>query len=171
MTISIINNLQTDYSQLLEISEHRLILERELVKESNLDVRDKKGRNALYWAIKTSHKHNTELLLEYGISLMVQPNLHALFHSIQSNYLDLFSYFLKSGQNINMQNTKKQSLLMVAIESKNMMMIRYLVSHGINLQIKDINGETAFEYAQKSKNKMIYDIIHYKLLLQKMKNA
>ena len=163
------NNTENHYNELLDITQNRLMLEKRLLINSNINVRDKKGRNALYWTIKTSHKYNTNLLVEYGISLMVTLEKHALFHTIHHKNLDFFIYLIDSGENINMTNEQQQSLLMAAIEEKNIIMIRYLLGHGIHLQLKDKQGKTALDYAKASNNQMIFDLIHYKLLLQEMK--
>ena len=163
------NNTETHYNQLLDIVQSRLMLEKRLLTKSNIDIRDKQGRNALYWTIKTSHKHNTNLLVKYGISFMVTPEKHALFHTIRYKNVDFFTYLLELGENINMINEQQQSLLMVAIEEKNIMMIRYLLAHGIHLQLKDKQRKTALDYAKASNNQMIFDLIHYKLLLQEIK--
>ena len=154
-----------EYTQLLDMAENRLMLEKSLVKKSNIDNRDREGRNALYWAIKTSHKHNIEVLLKENISLMVKPHLHALFHTIRNNNLDFFLYLLQIKEDINMKNGSMQSLLMVAIEERNVMMVRYLISHGINLQIQDNRGRVALDYAKHSNNQMIYDLVYYKLMV------
>ena len=161
------NNIE--YNQLLDIAESRLMLEKSLVKKSDINIRDRQGRNALYWAIKTSHKYNIEILLKYNISLMVKLNTHALFHTIKSKNLDFFVYLLKLKEDINMRNGSMQSLLMVAIEEKNIMMIRYLINHGINLQIQDNKGKVALDYAKQANNQMIFDLIHYKLVINQSK--
>jgi len=159
----------TEYNQLLEMAENRLMLEKSLLKKNEINARDKQGRNALYWAIKTSHKHNIDFLLKHHISLLVKLNTHALFHTIKSKNLDFFVYLLQLKEDINMRNGSMQSLLMVAIEEKNVMMIRYLINHGINLQIQDNKGKVALEYAKQSNNQMIFDLVHYKLMIAKTK--
>jgi ankyrin repeat protein len=169
MRNKIVDYRQNPYSELLDIAQSRLMLEKDLVIQSNIDIRDKQGRNALYWTIKLLHKHNTNLLIKHGISLMVEPKKHALFHTIRSKNLDLFSQLITSGENINMLNEDNQSLLMVAIEEKHLLMIRYLLGHGINIHLKDNKNQTALDYAKDSNNQMIFDLIHYKLLLEKIK--
>lgn len=155
---------------LLEMAQNRLMLDEHLVAHANLDVRDKKSRNALFWAIKTSHKHNTDLLLTYNSSLFVQPNYHALFHTIKYNDLRTFTLLLELGEDINMTNSDEQTLLMIAIKEENIMMVRYLINHGINLYVHDRHGKTALDYAKKRNNQMIFDLVHYKILYQKLQN-
>ena len=68
-----------------------------------------------------------------------------------------------------MRNRSMQSLLMVAIEEKNIMMVRYLINHGINLHMQDNRGRVALDYAKLSKNQMLFDLVHYKLMISKSK--
>lgn len=170
MTRLMIENIPTQSEHFLEMAQERLMLEEFLVANVNIDARDAYGRNALFWAIKTSHKHNTDLLLSYGVSLMVKPNYHALFHTIQSNNLETFSFLLELGEDINMVNEKAQTLLMTAIEKENSMMVRYLINHGIDLYAEDIHGLTALDYAKKAEDSMVFDLVHYKILYEKIQN-
>ena len=167
MTKLMVNTLLTQSERLLEMAEERLMLEEFLIANADINVRDSYGRNALFWAIKTSHKHNTDLLLTHGISLMVKPNYHALFHTIQSNNLETFSLLLGLGEDINMINEEGQTLLMTAVEKENTMMVRYLINHGINLYAKDNNGLAALDYAKKAKHSMVFDLVHYRILYEK----
>ncbi|HHS92983.1 MAG TPA: ankyrin repeat domain-containing protein [Campylobacterales bacterium] len=159
------NSTQSEY--FLEMAKERLMLEEFLVENVDVNQRDAEGKNALYWAIKTSHKHNINLLLSHGVSPMVKPNYHALFHTIRSNNLEAFALFLGSCNEINMQNERGQTLLMVAIEMENSIMVQYLINHGINLFTKDKNGFTALEYAKKAKNRMVFDLVYYKIVYEK----
>jgi len=47
--------MRSDYHSLhlLELVEQRQVLEERLVLQSNLNIRDNEGRNALYWAIQS----------------------------------------------------------------------------------------------------------------------
>ncbi|KIM08770.1 MAG: hypothetical protein KU29_03325 [Sulfurovum sp. FS06-10] len=100
MTKQMVDTISTQNEPLLEMAQERLMLDAFLVKNSNIHARDNHGRNALFWAIKTSHKHNTHLLLNHNIDLMVQPNYHALFHTIVSNNFEIFLLLLEFGENI-----------------------------------------------------------------------
>ena len=150
----------------VDTAQESLMLETFLFEDRDMNVRDSEERNALYWAIKTSHKPNIDLLLKHGVSLMVKPNYHALFHTIESNNLEAFALLLKECQEINMLNKKGQTLLMKAIQKENPVMVQYLINHGIHLDTKDMNGLTALDYAKKAKNRMVFDLVYYSSLSQ-----
>jgi ankyrin repeat protein len=170
MTKQMVDTISTQNEPLLEMAQERLMLDAFLVKNSNIHARDNHGRNALFWAIKTSHKHNTHLLLNHNIDLMVQPNYHALFHTIVSNNFEIFLLLLEFGENINMTDEENKTLLMTAVEEENVMMVRYLINHGVNLNAQDIDGLTALDYAKKVKNSMVFDLVHYRILYEKIEN-
>ncbi|CAA6807616.1 MAG: Unknown protein [uncultured Sulfurovum sp.] len=167
MTRFKVNRMVTQSQNFLEMAKERLMLEEFLVENVDINARDTDGQNALFWAIRTSHKHNIDLLLSHNISLMVKPTYHALFHAIQSNNLETFSLLLELVKDIKMRNDKGQTLLMTAIEQENTIMVQYLLNHGINLYAKDMNGLTALDYIKKVKNRMIYDLVYYKSIYQK----
>jgi len=157
-------DVQSQY--FLDMVQERLMIEAFLLADVEINIRDNEGRNALYWAIRTSHKHNIDLLLKHGISLMVKPNHHALFHTIESNNLGTFALLLKVCKEINMLNNKGQTLLMTAIQQENSVMVQYLINHGIRLDTRDIYGFTALDYTKKSKNRMVFDLVYYATLSQ-----
>jgi len=150
----------------LDMVQERLMIEVFLLDDVDINIRDYEGRNALFWAIRTSHKHNIDLLLKHKISLMVKPNHHALFHTIESNNLETFALLLKRCKEINMLNEKGQTLLMTAIKKENSVMVQYLINHSIRLDTEDIYGFTALDYAKKAKNRMVFDLVYYSSLSQ-----
>lgn len=161
--------MEQNYQELnlIEMAKHRLMLEEFLVKKANLDIRDNNYRNALYWSIKFRHRHNTDLLLKYQISLMVSHNLHALFHTIKYNDIDTFIILLKlEATDINMRNDQEETLLMKAIKAESVPMVRYLINHGANLYLSDYQNRTALDYAKACKNSYVFDLVHYRILYE-----
>ena len=156
-------------THLLDMCEHKLLLEEFLVKKSDINIRDNEGKNALYWAIKNQSIRNTSILLKYKIDLMVSSELHALFHAVESQNLSALIALLKEGLDINMQNTTGQTLLMKALEVESIMMVRYLVNHGADLDIMDEEYNMAIDYAKLCKNSDVYNLIYYKLLYEELK--
>jgi len=162
--------MNTNYHDfhLLEMAEHKLMLEEFLVKKANLQVRDKESRNTLYWAIKNRSKHNSILLLKYKIDLMVADDLHAIFHAISSDDIETFTYLLDSKVvSVNMKNIIGESLLMRAIHVESIPMVRYLINHGADLYTSNDDGATAIDYAQHCKNRDVYNLVHYRILYEK----
>ena len=151
-------------THLIELVEQREVLTEALLKESHINSRDKQGRTALYWAIKNHSKHNVNLLLKNEIGLKVSFSKHALFHAMECNNTEALFQILESGANINLQDEKGRSLLMVALKAENIMMVQLLISKGIDLYIMDENHDMALDYAKKCKNKNVHDIVYYKAL-------
>ncbi len=156
-------------THIIELVEQRELLTEDLLRESHIDSRDRQGRNALYWAIKNHSKHNVAILLKNEIGLKVNFSQHALFHAIACNNTEALVQLLALKSNINLQDEKGRSLLMVALESENIIMVQLLISKGIDLYIMDENYDMALEYAKKCKNKNVHDIVYYKLLNDKTK--
>lgn len=162
--------MNNDYHdlRLLEMAEHRLMLEEFLVKKANLQVRDKESRNTLYWAIKNRSRHNTTLLLKYKIDLMVTDTLHAIFHAISSHDIETFIYLLDSNLvNLNIKNIIGESLLMRAIDVESVPMVRHLINHGADLYASNDDEAMAIDYAQHCKNRDVYNLVYYRILNEK----
>lgn len=161
--------MNTDYHSLylLELVEQRQPIDENLINQSNINVRDSKGQNALYWAIKNHSKRNVTLLLEHNVSLCVAHKLDAFFHAIESGNLEALMILTDLGLNIDIQNDKGQTLLMKALESENIMMVQYLLNKGIDLYLMDDKYDMVEEYAKRCKNQRIFELVHYKILNDK----
>ena len=161
--------MNNDYhsTHLLEIVEERQPLDKNIISKSNINVRDKKGRNALYWAIKNHSKRNVGLLLEHNISLTVASKLDAFFHAIASQNLDALMELCSIGLNLDVQNDKGQSLLMKAIEAEDIMMVQSLINQGVDLYLMDDKYDMAIDYAKRCKFKRVFELVHYTVLNDK----
>lgn len=155
-------------SHILEMAEQKLMLEEFLVQKSNVYSRDLNGRNALYWAIKHRSQHNVKLLVKYSISLMVEPDLHALFHTIASDDYETFVYLLNLGLSIDMVNFCGQTLLMKAIQAESVSMVRYLINHGADLYLLDDVYNMAIDYAKECQDKKVYELVHYRMVYDEL---
>ena len=154
---------------LIEQTKHREPIEAHSINHLNLIQRDTNGRNALYWAIKNQSKHNVVLLIKKKVSLMVQSNVHALFHTVESNNLEALVYLLKLGLNIHLQDNDGKTLLMKAIEKNSFIMVQYLINYGSDLDLMDNNYDMAIDHAHRLKNKKIIELIHYKSIYEASK--
>ena len=156
---------QTYYQvDILDMAAQKLLLEEFLLKQSDTNTRDSQGRNALYWAIYHKSRHNVRLLLKYGSSLKVTPNLHALFHAIDCNDYETFAELLELGLDINMINECGQTLLMRTIKAESVQMVRYLINHGADLYLLDNNHQMAIDYAKEIDNQKVYELVHYRMV-------
>jgi len=67
---------------LIDRVKRGLIVSDDYLKSVDINSRDDRGNNALYWAIKKKHRYNIQMLLENKISLEVSYRIHALSHAI-----------------------------------------------------------------------------------------
>jgi ankyrin repeat protein len=149
---------------LLEQMEQRQPLDENLISKSNLNIRDTKGRNALYWAIKNHSKRNVAMLLKHKVSFTVAPKLDAFFHAIETGNLEALMILISTGLNIDLQNDKGQSLLMKAIEHENIMMVQYLINQDIDLYLMDDKYDMALDYAKRCSFQRVFELVHYTVL-------
>jgi len=164
-------NSSYHHAHILQMAKERLMIEEFLVKKSDLSIRDAEGRNSLYWAIKHKNRYNIQMLLKYNISLMVEPNLHALFHAISSDDYGTLQELLKLNLDINMTNEVGQTLLMRAIQVESVMMVRYLINHGADLYLMDDEHNMAIDYAKHCKNRDVFNLVHYRIKYEELMEA
>jgi ankyrin repeat protein len=150
--------------QLLDLVANRQPLSKEMVVKLDLGQRDAEGKNSLYWAIKNKSKRNVTLLIEHGVSLMVTPGKHAMFHAVETNNIDALMVLMEKGLNVNIHNETGQSLLMKALEIESLVMVQYLINCKIDLYMMDDNYDMAIDYAKKCKETNLYELVHYKVL-------
>jgi ankyrin repeat protein len=115
-----------------------------------VNFRDEKGRNALYWAIKNRHTYNAKLLIEFESSLMVAPKLHALFHAIEEGHYELIILLVQSGISPNIIDKNGRSALMAAIEKEQFRTVCFLIRNGADLFQMDGHYDMALDYASRS---------------------
>ncbi|UFH58303.1 ankyrin repeat domain-containing protein [Sulfurovum mangrovi] len=132
-----------------EVKEKRDLSYQVLIGEE-VNLRDKEGRNALYWAVQNRHTHNAKLLIEFESSLMVAPKLHALFHAIEEGHYALIILLIQSGISPNMIDKNGRSALMVAIEKEQFRTVCFLLRNGADLFQMDYHYDMALDYASRS---------------------
>ena len=104
----------------------------------------------------------TTLLLAYILQLFVanektlqnQPmensNQASIIKAVEQNHLQEVEKALKNGANVNVQNSEKQSLLLIATRKGNFEMAKLLVSYGANVNQQDDISDSPFLYAGAS---------------------
>jgi len=153
------------YSQkLLDLVANRQPLNEETISKLDLGQRDAEGKNSLYWAIKNKSKRSVTLLIEHGISLMVSPSNHAMFHTVEMNNIDALMVLVEKGVDVNIHNDKGQSLLMKALEIESLVMVQYLINCKVDLYMMDDNYDMAIDYAKKCRDTNLFELVHYKVL-------
>lgn len=78
---------------LLKLIKHRIEEQSTIFGKLNLNTQDRFFKNALYWAISYQNIDDVKLLLTYGISLEVAPNLDAFTHALDVNNKEIIELF------------------------------------------------------------------------------
>lgn len=69
------------------------------------------------------------------------------FAAVHKGNINLVSQYLKNGIDINMQDNKKRTALMIATYDNNVKMVKLLVENGADVNIQDENLNSPFLYA------------------------
>jgi len=158
--------------RVLEMARDRVMFEKNQLENVDLSIRDDRGRNTLYWAIKNRNRHNVKMLLKYDIDLMVEKNLHALVHAIASKDMEVFMHlFSVIDADVNLKDHEGRTLLMRAVEYEAIPFVRYIMQQGASLQLRDKYNKNILDYIKSCKNQDIFNLIHYRVLNEKMRQA
>ena len=163
-------NISYYSSYMIELVKHKQRINNSLIKKVDINYRDKNKRNALYWAIKNRSRYNMSLLIEHKIELMVTPQTHAIFYALESKNVEGLLLLLQHGVDLNSQNHKGQTPLMVALKNECILSVQYLLAYDADLYIMDYNYDMAIDYAKRCKDKKIFELVYYKELYEKIKD-
>lgn len=132
----------------------------------DINARDERKKNALYWAIKNCNAHNAQILMEHGIDLEVSPGQHALFYAIKNNCYELIVLLVENNVDVNRMDRRGRSPLMLAVEKEQFKTVCFLLRNNADLLYCDAKGSTVEDYIQKCKSPEIKDFISHVLLLE-----
>ena len=127
-----------------------------LIKKGvNPKVVNKAGGNAILFASKgmrnTPNTLETYQFLEYlGVAAnVIGDNGRNPLHSIAygSDNLEIFTYFIEKGVDVNLQDKGGDSPFMNAANSNNLKVVKFLSTYAKDLNIKDENGRSALAMA------------------------
>lgn len=141
----------------------------ELIALNTIDInqRDSKGRNALFWAINKSKIDVIEKLITLGIDQNVSTNLTAMNYAVYKDNVKIIKCLKKCGININEKDDINSTPLIYAVLYNRLNSINYLVDNGASLEHKDFMGNSAISLAHDLK--IIYLIEKFEAIL-KQKN-
>ena len=94
----------------------------------NLNIRDTKGRSALFWAIHYEHNDviKTLIALDYNLKLTVTKELPALHYAIYKNNKELVNTLLDAGVALDMRDTYDNTALDYAKHYQHTQMVALL---------------------------------------------
>jgi len=110
-----------------------------------LDVnsRDCKGRNALYWAILQNNIYVIKALINLRINLYVSPNLSAMNFAVYLDNVKVLKCLKNCGLDIDMIDEINSTPLIYALLYKKQNSVNFLISNGANLEHEDFMGNCA----------------------------
>ena len=130
----------------------------------NLNYRDEKGRNALYFAIENNHSDNVIFLIQNGTALMVSPKNHALFHAVICDDLESVKLLISKGIDIDIRDDGYKTPMMCAVYHDRERIFKYLVNHGADILKMDVKHNMAIDYAYRCKSNLIQEILQWRMV-------
>lgn len=147
------NQLDRDgYAPLhVAVREGRIAIARLLIRRGvDINLQDAHGHTAIYHAVLGSHLRIADLLLEAGTELDATA---LLLDAVQQGVIEreVFRYLAGKGANLEKQDERGDTPLLIAIREGNHRLARHLVSFGANVTVTDAEGKTALEIAKSLK--------------------
>ena len=168
-TVSDLDQIASTVSNLDPIESQSLPFIRQLIAAgADLTLINEDGNTPLLMAVR----HSVELHSEYN-ELETDPDesdepdrSHIKSRQVRIHKShSVIKVLLESGSNINHQNKKGNTALMLAVKERNVHLIEYLIEKGAHVNTQNAKGETALMIAAKSKS--VDSVKCFRLLLEK----
>jgi ankyrin repeat protein len=119
----------------------------------NIHIKDAKGLNALYYAVKNSNFEVSKILLNKNIDMDITDSngYNLIYFAIKNNNIKLAKTLLEYGSDIN-SNYNKKTLLEVALENPYIETIKFLVNNKIVINSKLSDGQLTLEKLLNNSN-------------------
>ncbi len=128
----------------------------------DVNIEDKKGKTALYWACCNGLKYVAEILIGWGANVNVQDLTNRttpLFWACYHGELELAEILLENGAKINAKDVKGQTPLFWACYHGQYEVAEMLINHHAHLEIKDLRGQTPFKIAYNRRNAELAEML------------
>lgn len=131
----------------------------ELINLNMLDInyRDEKGRNALFWAIHFFNVSAIEKLVRLGINQNVTNNLSSVNYAVYKDNVKLIKCLKNSGIDIHEADDINSTPLIYAILYNKLNSINYLIENGADIFHEDFLGNTPISLAYDLKIRYLID--------------
>lgn len=125
----------------------------ELIEEQQLNInyRDNKDRNALYWAIHQSNTKVIDKLLKLGINKNVTPNLSALNYAVYRDNIKVIKCLKNNGFSLDETDEINSTAMIYAVLYNKTHSIDYLFKNGVDIYHENFLGNSAFNLANDLK--------------------
>jgi len=133
------------------VSKENKILKKIVQYGADVNQRDKKTRNGLFWAINVGNLFAFIYLLSKGASLDVflRDKLHALHYSVYKDRLEFVKVLLKKGIDINLCDHLDANPFLYAVLYKHKDLIDFFSKKGANKYKEDIFGNSAYSLSKE----------------------
>jgi len=122
---------------------------------AKIDFPDKSGRTPLMIAAEKGHPEIVEYFVEKGADVNVSDDTGwtPLMSAAITDHLNIVKYLIEQGKaNIDAQDERKQTALMISVMYKHPEIAEYLVRNGANINEKTLSGLTSLTRAVDSES-------------------
>jgi hypothetical protein len=151
-----VSNAQTSDDEILKsILDDKTELLKKYFKMSNDPNRLYGNRKValLHYSTSVDKINSLEVLIEAGADInLIFEDETPVMTAIKYNHENALRYLVKKGADLNTQNIKGITALIMAVQYNYPKMLEILISHGANCELKDKSGNTALDYAYDLQN-------------------
>ena len=131
------------FTSLVSGDKWEMLLEMFRLQILDINAKDFRGRNALYWAINKNKIDIIKKLVELKISTEVSPNLSAMNYAVYKDNIKVIKCLKNSGLNIDEIDDINSTPLIYAILYNKQNSIKYLIQNGAKIEHEDFLGNSA----------------------------
>ena len=135
------------------------------LKVIDINTKDFRGRNALFWAINKGNIVAIIKSMRFNISTEVSPNLSAINYAVYKDNVKVIKCLRNCGVNLNEIDDINSTPIIYAVLYNKLNSINYLIDNGANLEHEDFLGNSALNLAHNLK--IEYLIQKFKILQSK----
>ncbi len=114
---------------------------------ANINARDTRGRNALFWAIYYRKTNLIKKLVNLGIDTKVTSSLSAVNYAVYKNDIKVLKCLKSCGIDLNELDDIKSTALIYAVLYNKIQSIDYLVDNNACVKHEDMLGNSALSLA------------------------
>lgn len=133
----------TIFQELIEKGSWDVLLKMFSLNILDINIRDCKGRNALYWAILDSKLDVIKDLINLNINQYVSLNMSAMNFAVYLDNVKVLRCLKSCGLNIDIIDEINSTPLIYAILYNKQNSIKFLINNGANLEHEDFMGNCA----------------------------
>ena len=141
-------------------SNHEKV-EEMLDKDIAINYKDSNKLVALAYALENDDKRMFQLLIDSGADPRVKilKNSSLLIFYVGMNKYMLVEDIIRSGVDVDFQDSMGMTALMHSIEKMNLNAVTVLIKEDFDREITDFSGKTIFDYSILSRNPVIRKVI------------